>query len=258
MKPIQAALTELKTTVMTMVVCNALIDSFVVFLVFVLACLLLNIYWYISLAPFIIYAIIHTMTLVKYTKYEFIEKKVPFLKEQLRTVADNIHLENQVINELNVEVLRKMRDIKSSAFLRFGKITSRVITLVILSFLVIFSSALNVKFLDTPKVIEELGKKKPLDFESTAGTAEFLANESGNIYGNKSIAELGYKEIQLYINPIQSDIDISKIKDPEKNEFKTSYAPREIKASADTSYEENIPKNYHKIVRSYFSQISKD
>mgnify|MGYP001573512604 FL=1 len=258
MKPIHAALQELKTTVLTMVVCNALIDSFVIFLLFVLVFILLNIYWYVSLFPFMIYAVIHTLTLVKYTKYEFLEKKLPFLHEQLRTVADNINLDNDVINSLNVDVLRKMREVKTSVFLKFGKISSRIVTLVILSFLIIFTSATNTKFLDTPKFIEDLGKKAPLPFEATEGTSQFLTNETGALYGNKSIAELGYKEVQLYINPVQSDLDISRVKDPEKHDFQSNYAPREIKASVDASLQEDLPKNYYKVVKNYFSQISKE
>lgn len=258
MKPIQAALQELKTTVMTMVICHALIDSFVIFLLFVLVFILLNIYWYVSMIPFMIYAVIHTLTLIKYTKYEFIEKKLPFLHEQLRTVADNIHLENDVINALNVDVLRKMRDVRTSVFMKFGKISSRIVTLVILSFLIIFSSAANVKLLDTPKLIEDLGKKKLLPFEASEGTAQLLTNETGAIYGNKSVAELGYKEVQLYINPTQSDLDISKVKDPEKHDFQSNYVPREIKASMDVSLQEDLPKNYYKVIKTYFTQISKE
>ena len=62
--------------------------------------------------------------------------------------------------------------------------------------------------------------------------------------------------LKLQISPADTDIDISNVKEPEKKDFK-SYAAKEIFATTDASYEENIPKNYHKIVKSYFTQISK-
>ena len=257
MKPIKAAIEELRSAVLYMALCNALVDSFVIFLICFLVSLLFLIPWYYAFIPFVIYSIFHSRSMIRTARYEYIERRLPFLKEQLTTVADNLHLENSVIDELNVEVLRKLREVKTSVFLKFGKLSGRIATMVILSFLIIFVSALHVKLVDLPSAVKEVAKKvrQPTDFELATGLSY---NESfENIYGNKSIAELGYQEIQLIIAPLQNDLDLSKVKDPEKKEFKSEFAPKEIKAEADVSYEENIPKNYHKIVKTYFTGIAK-
>ena len=70
------------------------------------------------------------------------------------------------------------------------------------------------------------------------------------------IAELGDEQLQLELNPIKSDADISKTKEPEHRKFRSTI-PTEIAASTDASYEESIPKGYQKIVKSYFREITR-
>jgi hypothetical protein len=79
---------------------------------------------------------------------------------------------------------------------------------------------------------------------------------SEDIYGNKSIEEIGNDELQLQLSPVLSDIDISKVSPPESKEFKSAL-PQEIKATTDVSFQESIPKGYQRIVKSYFREIAK-
>ena len=80
--------------------------------------------------------------------------------------------------------------------------------------------------------------------------------EADDIYGDKSIAELGNEQLQLELNPVKSDADISKTQEPEHRKFRSTI-PTEIAASTDASYEESIPKGYQKIVKSYFREITR-
>lgn len=259
-KPIEKALKELKANVIIMAASNSLIDSLVVFLIFFLSFLLLKIPYYYSFIPFIFYLIIHSYYVFKEARYEYIEKRVPFLKEQLRTVADNLDKEDPVVEELNEEVLKKMGMINNAVFLKFGQITGRITLLVILSFIIIFIAATNVSLINFPNLLNDL-KEEIKQFQQYSVQEQVLyLNESQkveDIYGNKSIAELGYQELQITLSPTQTEIDINKITDPEKNEFESNYRPKEIKATSDISYEENIPKDYQLIVKDYFNRISK-
>lgn len=260
MKTIEKALRELKFNVVIMAATNSLIDSLVVFLIFFLVFLLIQIPFYYTFIPFILYLMLHTWYVIRSAHFEYIERRVPFLREQLRTVADNLHKDNSVINELNEEVLKKMGMINNAVFLKFGQITGRITLLVILSFLIIFIAAANISLLNFADLLSNL--KETLEQLPAYNVQEetLYLNESQqveDIYGNKSIAELGYQELQLVLSPVQTDIDISKIKDPEKNTFESNYKPKEIKATSDVSYQENIPEDYHLIVKDYFSRISK-
>jgi len=260
MKTVEKALIELKTNVLIMAASNSLIDSLVVFLIFFLACILLLIPFYYAFIPFIFYLIIHSWYVFKEARYEYIEQRVPFLKEQLRTVADNLDKNDPVIEELNEEVLTKMGMINNAVFLKFGQITGRITLLVILSFVIIFIAAANISLFNFPNALNNL--KETLEQLPQYNVQEQILylNESQNmedIYGNKSIAELGYQELQITLSPTQTEIDINKIKDPEENVFESNYKPKEIKATSDISYQENIPEDYHLIVKDYFNRISK-
>lgn len=257
-KPIALALEETKAALHQLTLFNSIMDSLCVFLISVLIFTLLSINWYYAFIPFILYGTIHTYRALKGITYKFVEEKVPTLKEQLRTAADHVNTENEVVDLLHQDVLKLMRDVKTSYFLNFGRLTRELIVLAVISFLIIATSAYQVKFISADDLLAKLKTAyKPFQtYELGAEELLYEENETEEIYGNKSIAELGNEELNLQINPSLSDINIGKVKDPEKKEFQ-EVPPREIQATTDTTFGENIPKGYQKIVKNYFREIAK-
>ncbi|MBW3002210.1 hypothetical protein KY338_03565 [Candidatus Woesearchaeota archaeon] len=260
-KPIQQALRELKLTLLQVNILTWFLDTLVVFLVSNLAFFLLTLPLLYALIPTGIYAIVHGYHGRKKVTYKHVEEKVPELKEQLITAADNTDKEYEIVESLNKDVLKGMKHTMTSYFFSFGKLSRELFLLFVVAFLIIGASAYNVRFLDTHKAIQEVKEfarnSKEYEIDET-----LLAFEEGNpdedeIYGEKSIAELGNEQLQLELNPIKSDADISKVKEPEHRKFRST-VPTEIAASTDASYEESIPKGYQKIVKSYFREITKE
>jgi hypothetical protein len=128
----------------------------------------------------------------------------------------------------------------------------------VVSFIIIGSAAFNVEFLDIKDVITEVQEFKP--FEEYDINQELLEYEESQnlseILGEEQITELGQKQLDLQINPIKSDVDIGTVRDPEKMKFK-EVPPPEIRATSDVSFEEEIPKQYQRIVKTYFKEITK-
>ncbi len=258
-KPIIHALREVRSAVSQITLFNAILDTLVVFLICVLALILITLPWWYALIPSLIYGSIHTCRrLKKHKNMAYVEEKVPELSEQLTTVADNTDKENAIVISLQQDVLRGMRAIKTSYFLSFGRLARELITLAVVSILIITVSAHGIKFLDFRETLRDLGKlgEGAGEYGLTGEGLEFIENMSEDIYGNKTIAELGNDEIQLQLSPIMSDIDISKVQPPETKEFKSTL-PEEIKATTDVSFQESIPKGYQRIVKSYFREIAK-
>lgn len=259
-KAIIAALKETKSAVTQIAVFTSLIDTLVVFLTSILALILTALPWWPALIIAIAYGSIRTARMVKrYQNPALVEEKVPELSEQLTTVADNLDKENLLVLSLQQDVLHKMRAIKTSYFLSFGRLARELITLTVTAILIITAAAYQVQFLDVKNMLKDLGElgegpKGP--YELAGEGLEFIENISEDIYGNKSIAELGADELQLQLTPVLSDIDIGKVKPPEEREF-TSTMPTEIKATTDVSFQETIPKGYQRIVKSYFREIAK-
>ncbi|MBW2969085.1 hypothetical protein KY314_03130 [Candidatus Woesearchaeota archaeon] len=258
-RPIANALHELKKAVIEITAAACWLDCLIVFMLFLLILKLVSIHWSWAFIPAIVYAFFHVKSHIKrVSKFSYVEEKVPELKEKITTVADNLSRNNPVIEELNQDVLTGMHLIRTSFFFSFSRLTRELLTLAILAFLVTGVSAYNVKFVDFNKVIDDVGDLRLFKgkYNVNEDLLEYEENLSEDIYGNKSIAILGNEELKLQINPVMSDVDISKIEDPRKRTFR-SYAAKEISAQTDASFEDSIPKDYHKIVKNYFKEITK-
>ncbi|MBI4450780.1 hypothetical protein HY642_02280, partial [Candidatus Woesearchaeota archaeon] len=241
MKPIAAALKELKRTLVTTAVLSSYMDSVVVFLIVYLVMTLVNLPWYYALAPFLIYLGMHTATNLRAINYGDVESKVPSLRESLRTSADHIGTDNPVVAALHDEVLVKMREVKTSYFIQFGRTARHLFVIGLISFAIIAASAFHVRFLDAQSIVLDLKALKPVQ-RLTGIVPEVESGENlSDILGNESIAQLGREELKLEINPLLSDININEVKPPEEKEFKEVF-PGEIEAQSAAAYEESIPK----------------
>ena len=257
-KPIALALREAKFAITQVVLFSSLVDTLVVFMLLLLGCTLLTLpYWY-AAVPALVYAIVHTYGNLKDVNFAKIEETVPLLKEQLITVADNWKEQNEIIDALNQEVLLKMKEIRTASFLNFGKLTRELTVMAVVSFIIIGSAAFNVKFLDIQKTVKELKEFKPSqEYDINQELLEYEESQNlSEILGNKSITELGKQQLDLQINPIKSDVDIGKVNPVEDKRFR-EVPPPEIKARTDVSFEEQIPKQYQRIVKTYFKEITK-
>ena len=257
-KPISLALQEIKSASYQMTFFNCIMDSLAVFMVSVLVVTLISLEWFYAFIPLTFYAFMHTYRAITGMTYKKIEKLVPDLNEQLRTAADNVDKENEIVAAFHKDVLLALHKVRSSYFLNFGRLTRELLFMAVISFLIIGTSAYQVKFLslaDLAAKAKSIYKPLPV-YELSPEELVFEENKTDDIYGNKSVAELGREELNLQINPVLSDVNIGKVKDPEKKEFR-DVPPREISATTDTTYSETIPKGYQKIVKNYFKQISK-
>ncbi|MBI4143720.1 hypothetical protein HY486_00535 [Candidatus Woesearchaeota archaeon] len=259
MKAIEKALRELRASVLGMILAQRLVDCLVAFLLVFMITVLTNISWLFSFIPAGIYLIAHLYNGFREAKLAEVEAKVPEMQMQLRTVADNVNIDNPVVRELQEDVLERMRRVKMSAFVHFGRMGLRVITLIALSFAIIFVSAADVQFIDLPKTIEAVKNSQLRSaYNINESLLEILENESEYKYGNRSVAELGYEELQLKITPVQNEVEIGKVLPPEEKRFQESRAQVGKPQKTGGAYQESekVKQNY-KLVQKYFTGISK-
>jgi hypothetical protein len=257
-KPIVQALREAKRSILQIVLFNSFIDTLVVYILLLLGCTVLTLPGWYALVPAAVYAVVHTYGNVKDVNFSKIEEKFPSLNEQLITVADNVKEQNEIIESLNQEVLQKMREIRTSSFINFGKLVRELSVMAVVSFIIIGTAAFNVQFLDFKQTIKEIREFKPFqEYDINQELLEFEESQNlSEILGDKSVTELGQQQLDLELNPLLSDVDIGKVKPPEERRFR-EVPPPEIKATSDVSFEEEIPKEYQRIVKTYFKEITK-
>ncbi len=221
--------------------------------------------------PFGIYFIWHTRKLLRLLGYADVERRVPQLREALRTAADSLEKENEVVRSLHQEVLDKMKLVQTSAFVGFGKMTRQLVVAALLCFMIISVSALNIHLLDANALLDKAGVLTSGGFKDGLSTLfGKMSNKEGNkmmerevtlldeseLYGNKSVIELGSEELNLELSAEMSGIKIGDVRDAESKKF-NDQAPNEIQASTDSAFTEDIPKEYQGIVRDYFKSIPK-
>lgn len=256
-KPIAKALREAKSSILTIALFHSALDTIVAFSLLCLACLLFGFsFWWALLIAFI-YAVIHTYGQVKSVTYKVIESKVPDLEEQLRTAADYAKEDNEILEALNEEVVQKMRNIRTGDFINFAKVTRELLVVTVVSFLIIGASAFNVQFLDVKGIVQEVRDFKPFqDYEINEALLQYEESQNlSEILGDENLEALGQQQLDLELNPLKSDVDIGKVNPPETRRFK-EVPPPQIRATGDQSYEENIPKEYQRIVKTYFKEIT--
>lgn len=256
-KKIALALREAKSSVRQMILFSCLIDTALVIMISLLIVKLLSLSWWIALIPGAIYAAFHISSNVNRANFQLIEKKFPQLEEELITAADNWKQDNIVVEELNEEVLGKMKEIETAKFLEFGKLMRQVSIMAIIAFIIIGASAFDVQFLNLPKAVDELKDFKPFqEYDVNQDLFEMEEGENlSEILGDAEVLELGKEQVDLELNPIESDAQIGTIKDPTQRSTR-SVPPREIKASGSGSFEDQIPRQYQRIVKTYFREIT--
>lgn len=260
MKRIVLALRELKQVLHNITFCEVVLDSLLVFLIGLLVCMIFALPWGLSFIPFAMFAARHTTKKFSRIKLRHIEGKVPELKYQLTTAADNLYKENELVSGLHDDVLRLMPLIRISDFMPFKKLWREIILMAMLSFSIILVTSFNLQMLDYKILVKELRDIKldsgeSIFLETDREKADSAVNE--DIWGDESVVKLGDEQLNLQITPSMSEINIDDVQDIPEKGFEPSPFPEDIRASSDASFDEKIPKENKEIVKRYFSKIAK-
>ena len=256
MQIVEKALRELRLMIYMFGIGDLLLNTFIIFLLILIFTILFNFKWYYALISLVytVYAIIKT---IRENKYLIVEDKVRELKEQLRTVVDNVNRTNPIVDSLKEDVVRNMRRVKTSYFIDFNSLNIRLIIFGCLTFMVLLLALLSVKFdfngfklPDVSLIRSATNQTEQLKFSLSEGNLS-------DILGNKSILGLGNKQLQLTINPLDSDSDINTAKQTSKEDFNTPDFPKEIYTRYDVSYQEKIAKENQRLVKDYFDKITR-
>ena len=230
---------EVKFEMLKVVLINIFLDSVMVFFIAYFITSFFNIrFLYILLIPAIITLIFFFtvfMIRIKKLRLKAMEDANPQVKEMLRTAHDNMGEENLMTAALFSELKKKMRTVSTGNLLESKKIITKIISAVLIVFLIIFVSSLNInlKKIDIP--FEKLRFMIPGGKEeySEASITDLVFNETEVVYGEASIAKLGNEEIDLNMNPSMSEIDFNKIGEAEREALREGSLPQEIGVNPD-------------------------
>lgn len=254
MKQFSNVVKEINKTLNQLILFENIVNTTLVFLVFYFILSIVDFHPLYALIPALLYLGFYSYISFKSYKPLIVEGKYSPLKEKLRTAADNIGLENPVVEELEYEVTSEMKNVGLSMFINPKTLSYKIFAVMILSFVIIFTASLNLKLLEFAK------QKVPNIFETKnlKGVGNFVASQlqtDEDIYGKDDVAKLGDKELNIRIKPIDFKVNVKEEGDVQQQKFETVF-PNELVVKETVAYEENIPQEQQELVKNYFKKLA--
>ena len=253
MKQFSSVVREINKTLNELILFENLVNTTLVFLVFYLILSIFDFHPIFALVPALIYLGFYSYISFKSNKSLIVESKYAPLREKLRTAADNIDKDNPIVNELEYEVTSEMKNVGLSMFINPRSLSYKIFAVMLLSFIIIFATTLNLKFLEFAK------HKVPDIFErGPKGVGNFVAtrlNTSEDIYGKNDVAKLGSNELNIRLKPVDFKVNVKEEGDFKQQKFETVF-PKDLTVKETTAYEENIPQEQQELVKNYFKKLA--
>jgi len=256
MQNFRKVIKEINRTLNFLIVFETTLNAVVFFLIVYLFLSLINLYPLLALIPASVFFVARIYAHSKLDKRKLVENKYRPLKEKLRTAADNADLENEVVEELQSEVLRDLKQVGISSFISTRKIAYKLLATVFLSFAIVLMTTFNLYVVDLNKFLGEL----PELIESfNADNKRFAevgdVNESEDIYGESKLAVLGNEQIDIRIQPVNFEVSVRDTGSVEEKQFDEMF-PSSIDVEQASSYEEDIPEEQQELVKNYFNKVA--
>ena len=248
-KTIIQLIQEVKTEITKIMVLTTFLDSVIVFFVLYFLLTVVHLFPITAIIPAAIFFVVRIVQKVKKIELRRVEDKNPTIKTMLRTAADNVMLDNYVVRELNRDLMKKMKKVASSSFIKFNKIALRMVIIVIFAFSVLFFAANDIHIARLDNFV--------IDRFSTPTRRMGLEIEGeGYIYEDDDVTKLTGDMVDLELMPLSYQVDLSQVSDPTEKNFKTTF-PKEIEAVRQEAFDDKIPKEQVEIVKNYFQHINK-
>lgn len=256
MKQFRSLIKEINRTLNELVLFDVAINTVLIFLSIYLFLALFNLYPIAAVLPAAVYFLMASSKKMGRSKMKAVESKYADLREKLRTAADNVDLENPVVNELQEEVMRDVKKVGISSFLNPKKLSYRIFVCVVLAFTIVFVSTLNLSFLDMENLINKVPEllENPMGRFGTA-TAFSDVNLTEDIYGEKELAVLGNEKINIKIKPANFKVNVKETGEVEEKKFDEIF-PGDVFVESAEVFEENIPLEEQELVKTYFKKIT--
>ncbi len=249
------AMREVKRTLNQIFFFEVLLSSLLVFLGIYLLLLLLNLSAALAFFPAGVYFFVAAYLRFSTNKARVVEGKHSALREKLRTAADYMGRENPMVEELEGDVLREMRNVGISQFVNARGISYKILIITLLSFGIIFSSTLDIHFIDLKELGIFWGND---DRQKSKGAGDFDAvklKSDEDIYGEDDVAQLGSNELDIRIMPVDFKVSVKEEGDLEVGNFNDIF-PKDAYLKEGEELREDIAKEDQEIVKNYFKGLA--
>ena len=238
---------------------NALLIAIILFLVSFVIIMILNINKLFALVVPFIYLIVHLFLKLNENQYLKVEKKFPELNEKIRTAADNLYVENPVVDELKQEVSHGLKKVDYASFFKDKSTSYKIFFIILLCFGIIFLAKYDIDFkVNFERVfgfIEGSGEGNTTGIISDIITAT-TSGPDEDIFGEAYLAELGDEEITISMNKVGYEINMDDVRDPSDTEFEESLFPPDMGLEKAKVYIQKDLEEHKELVKNYFKNMA--
>ncbi len=263
MKQFKQAVLEINHTLNSILLFDIFLSTAVVFLIIYFILLIVGYSVFYAITPALVYFIIVLILKSKENKVRLVEKRYPKLDEKLRTAADNINMENEIVEELDREVIDDVKNVEISSFLDTRKTSMKIITTIVLCFVILLLTSFEIQPLKIDLVVHRI--IRGLDISGKSNESSNLAmggpvgigdiSLEGEIFGKSSSVEFGAREEKINIGTTGYEVNVRNIRDARPQEFDELF-PEEVFVESAAAFEENIPKEQQELVKAYFKKLA--
>ncbi len=260
MESVRGALRDLRKAFVFTRFFYSFVNALIIFLAGALIMALLKKQWAYAFMPAGIYLAVMIYKIIMSTRFKDIEEAVPELRWQLRTINDNINVDNEVVRSLKENTLKKVREVRTSEFID-NRVTVLKLFLVFgLSFALVIASGIgnfiNLRGILPDGVADKLtGKHRAIDEINYEGDLEKKYEK--NIYGKQSVIALGQEELALEVKPEDGKADLQNQQDPSGQTFDQRGVLKDIGAAPDKSNDqEKFNKKDSELIKEYLKKLN--
>jgi len=213
-----------------------------------------------SIVPPIVYIAIYLFFKLRENYYIKVEQKFTKLNEKIRTAADNINMENPVVDELKHEVSQELKDVDYASFFRDKRTSYHILLIILLCVTLVFLAKYDVEFKLDFIQDKIFGFINGGNGNETGIISDIIsATTSGNdedIFGEEQLAKLGDDKLTININKLGYEINLNDVKDPTKQDFEESLFPEDVGLDEAEVYNKRLPKEDQELVKNYFWNLA--
>lgn len=263
MEKTKGMFSEVKGEIIKVNLIYSFLDSIMLFFItyFIISFFNFKFLYVLAIPGFIslVFFTINFMVRLKKSRLKDMEDANPQLREILRTAHDNQDQNNFMVTALFDELKGKLKTSSSGKLLDPKKIMTRVVSAIVVVFLIVFLSSitLSLKKIDIPFEKLHFLTDKDDAAHQEGQLTDLVFNETNVIYGDASIAKLGNDVVNINVNPTMNDVDLSKTSDADQDrQLRSGQAPDEVSVTSDAYNNQKVLEEAEQAVN-YSQRISK-
>jgi hypothetical protein len=249
---------EIRALFANIIVFDAGLTALIIFLITYMLMMFVAISKIYSIIPSLIYLSVYLFFKLRENKFVKVENKFPNLNEKLRTVVDNLYVENDIVTQLRTEVFSELKQTDYGSFFKEKRTSYKILLIILLCFGIIFLAQYNFEFkISFDRV---LGFMDGGDGNTTGIISDIISatikGPDTDIYGDENLAKLGNDKLTIQINKVGYEVNLNDVKDPTQQEFEQSLFPEDVGLEKAEVYNKNILKENQDLVKNYFKTMA--